>query len=539
MNDNDSAQTDGVADEESSALIEVEPGVAVLVSDSVPEGLDILPIEFLDREQQKSFVQGVAGQAGWLNLAAQIAAGRVDTKGLVRLDPETLKAMEKGATYMKSGGKNLGVLMKNGKTAHIVRFTDAGGAAKAATVVPGVGQAAALVAVQARLDKIEGAVQQNIALTQSIYDELKHQQWITAHANYRTIAHTLATARHVGAVTDRDWSAIVGVRRDLEQQLGTSHEALKRHKEALGKTKTQQERFELLTDKGDALVQDAQALMLATYSLRMLDLMGAANASLHAADDPIEAGRCEKLLADSRATVDPTTETAELMEALRTEMNVAAAVRSRRFGFVGDRTKAHPAALKSARVAEQLNRFSEIMGLDPVQAHDVPQLTAAPEDAPAAILQVLPWRVVNNGERLLAVAEVTDLGERGIGEIGRKRWLAMTDDFLYVLDRKEVESYGAVDRHLRLDDIRFVRVRDADPRRAPRVDIVTKDSDYSFEFGGWARDSEGREKALAFARLLQSRMNLPQSEVPVVNSEDLLALPARAQHSTPAPPAAE
>ncbi|MBT2536282.1 hypothetical protein [Arthrobacter sp. ISL-69] len=129
-----------------SALVEVSPGTA-LVFGQVPEGLDLIPFSLVSPDDRAAIVDAVAATSAVLNVGGQLASGLARAQGLVRLAPETLRAMQVGATPLQSGGYNIGVLYQNGRFAAQVRWLPAAGAS-AAGVLASLGPAVAMIAIQ-------------------------------------------------------------------------------------------------------------------------------------------------------------------------------------------------------------------------------------------------------------------------------------------------------------------------------------------------------------------------------------------------------
>ena len=109
------------------SLVEIEPGVAVVMGDRPLESMglpaefdcEVTPFQLMPPGDIQNLADKISLATGGLNLAAQGAQGMVSARGLVRLAPETMKAMKSGLQPLTSGGKNLGVLVgKGGKIAH-------------------------------------------------------------------------------------------------------------------------------------------------------------------------------------------------------------------------------------------------------------------------------------------------------------------------------------------------------------------------------------------------------------------------------------
>lgn len=98
------------------SLVEIEPGVAVVMGDRPLESMglpaefdcEVTPFQLMPPGDIQNLADKISLATGGLNLAAQGAQGMVSARGLVRLAPETMKAMKSGLQPLTSGGKNLG-----------------------------------------------------------------------------------------------------------------------------------------------------------------------------------------------------------------------------------------------------------------------------------------------------------------------------------------------------------------------------------------------------------------------------------------------
>ena len=101
------------------ALLEVEPGVAVLFGEAAPEGWEVEPFGLGDRSNRE-IIDALSNAVGAANAVAQGLGGLVSAQGLVRLSPETIRNLKTMQT-MVEGNYNLGVLKQGGKfAAHIL-----------------------------------------------------------------------------------------------------------------------------------------------------------------------------------------------------------------------------------------------------------------------------------------------------------------------------------------------------------------------------------------------------------------------------------
>ena len=145
-----------------ATLLEVEPGVAVLLGDRVPAGLEVEPFG-LGRRGDREVVHALSNAVGAANLAAQGIGGLASVQGLVRLAPETIRNLGTMQTVAKDG-YYLGTLTRGGKFAASVRWAPATGAQMGA-IVASLGPALALLTIGAQLTATSSKVDENIELT--------------------------------------------------------------------------------------------------------------------------------------------------------------------------------------------------------------------------------------------------------------------------------------------------------------------------------------------------------------------------------------
>ena len=505
-------------DEGNVAVIEIQPGVGLVVGDLLPEGLDVTPLSLLDDSARDKVTHAATQALGWANAGAQAAQGVVAARGLVQLDAATVQALKQGATLMQSQGKTLSVLMKNGKIVGHARFVPAA-AGTASTMAASLGPATVMLGIQAELNRLASLSKHNIELTRELRSTIKDGEWSETVGHHRDLREAVETAMRIGAVSDSVWQGVAPKRGELLSQVERASRALKRLTPQLPqKNKDAKERQQFLVEHAEEMIGDAQALVRAVDALTMYRLLEAGNAHARAEQDPREASRRDHLVEVSRQYDDEAKrEAREVLRELRVELNVAAGLKANWYAF--DRRLSRKNATDAAQLAGILNQMAERLG-DATPQYEEPRFEALEQaTAPSSLRTVLPWRL-SDDERLLGVAEVADTSGIGVGDIGRRRYLAMTDRHLYVMVPREVESDGVVREPIPAESIRYVRVRPGDEKQPPRLTVATTEEDYSFEFGSWAKGSDKRDAAVQFSNLVASRMHLPADEVPVVPPQE-------------------
>lgn len=287
------AESNGAETEARGAIIEIEPGVAIVVGDAVPEGVELLPMDLIDPGARGQIALAAASALGWGNVAAQAANGAVQAQGLLRFAPQSLDLIAKGAQPMMSGGQLTGNLVKNGKIVGQARLVAAGGA-QATSIAASAGGALAMVAMQAQMAQIQRSAEQNLQLTEGVFDAIKTDHWSQIVGATKAVNQAYDMAAHIGAVTDSIMGGIRHLRPDLEAYVERSQRTVAAHRAALADAESHSARQQIL--QRPEVVRDAQALVLATEALRMFRLLEAANAALHANEDEREARRRDRLV---------------------------------------------------------------------------------------------------------------------------------------------------------------------------------------------------------------------------------------------------
>ncbi|MCG7429843.1 hypothetical protein [Dermacoccus nishinomiyaensis] len=513
------AESSGAEADARGAIIEIEPGVAVVVGDAVPEGVELLPMDLIGPEIRTQMASSAASALGWGNVAVQTASGAVQAQGLLRFAPQSLDLIAKGAQPMMSGGQLTGNLVKDGKIVGHARLIAAGGA-QATSIAASAGGALAMVAMQAQMAQIQRTAEENLKLTDGVFDAIKSDHWSQITGATKAINQAYDMATHVGAVTDSIMGGIRHLRPDLEAYVDRSQHTVAGHEHALSRAESHSARQQIL--QRPEVVRDAQALVLATEALRMFRLLEAANAALHAGEDEREARRRDRLVEQAETEGARQRERATaLLADLRRELNLAATLSApKRTLSFRERAASRANAASSAHLAAIVNDLGRRLGLTSVEPFIAPNRTAVDGAVPDAVLHGLPWVAGTPGERLIGFAEMNEASGLAIADIGRRRWVAVTDRTTYVMSPKTFESSAEIEHAIDNGDIRFVRVKKNDGR-APALTIVTTDDDLHLEFGSWAKDGEAHQAAESFAELLASLMRLPVEEVPVVEVPEL------------------
>lgn len=515
--DDDAFVTDLDGTDETASLVEIEPGLAVLFGDRVPSGVELVPFSLMPEKTSAEFADAVSTATGIANVAAQGVNGLMQAQGLVRLAPETLKALET-ARPLASGGWNLGTLASEGKIVAQVRWLPAGGATTA-SVIASAGPALAMLAIQMQLSEITKLARHNIDLTKTVVQEVRIERLATNQASYEDLVRRIDEARHIGSVPPAVYKEVRGKESNLVANWEAARRLVRTHTGELRRKTGHQERQRYLQDNAEAILADAHALLLAQSAWFMQQSLRAGHLLDTVDDDPRNRQLLEKVVTDARARHEESLgETVGLIEDLCREIGLMAELEGKRTLPVGGKRRA---AKDVASVANRL--YAALAAMRGGEAHEVreldkPALTVFNDEAPTELLRVLPYRLEHD-ERVLALADATQDGRvRPIRDPG---WVAVTDRRFLLMKQEDLRRYGSIADEQPLLSIRYVRTK-IEARGGPEIDVITKDKDFTLRFGSWAAEEAHQPEVKALGALLGHFMNLPVDELPTFEVEELV-----------------
>lgn len=515
--DDDAAVTNLDGADGTASLVEIEPGLAVLYGDRVPPGMELVPFSLMPEKSSADLADAVSKATGVANVAAQGVNGLLQAQGLVRLAPETLKALET-ARPLATGGWNLGTLASEGKIVAQVRWLPAGGATTA-SVIASAGPALAMLAIQMQLSEITKLARHNIDLTKVVVQEARIERLAANQASYEDLARRIDEARHIGSVPPAVYKEVRGKESALAAHWEVARRLVKTHTGQLRRKIAHQDRQQYLRDNAEAILADAHALLLAQCAWFMQQSLRAGHLLDTIDDDPRNRQLLEKVVNDARVRHEQSLgETEGLIEGLCREIGLMAELEGKRTLPVGGKRRA---AKDVALVANRLH--AALAALRGGEAHEVreldqPALTVFNDEAPAELLRVLPYRLEHD-ERVLALADATQDGRvRPIRDPG---WIAVTDQRVLIMKQDELRRYGSIADEQPLTTIRYVRTK-VDARGGPEIDVITKDKDFTLRFGSWAAEETHQQEVKSLGALLGHFMNLPPDELPTSEAEKLV-----------------
>ena len=513
---------DGTHDDEqrneeapSSALVEFEDGLAIFFGDDIPDGLEVVPFSFIDEGTLRAVSTAVGAAVGLGSVVAQGADAALQARGLIRLAPQTIEAL-KTATPMVKDGWNLGTLVGGGGAgtqafSASVRWLPAT-AATTASVVAAMGPAITLMVIQYQLNQIAAVAQHNLDLTSKVLQVVRQSQWSAVTGHYETLIRELGHARRIGEVTDAVFGEVRGYQGELTSQWDANRHAVQRHVIELEKKVGHKERQQYLTDNGQAIIADVQALLLSQTSWFVYQSLRAGHLLRSAKASPADGRLLEGLITEARDLHERSlAETDELLDQLAREFAVVAELPGKRtFKIGGTARAAKDSHLLVRQLQEALRCIRGQESSPEIEPLALPDVLVFEDDVPDELVRILPFRL-QKGEKVLALADVS------FDRITLPRlsdgWVAITDRRLLLTKQDSLRRVGVIDAEVSLADIRYVR-RSSAPERPPLVEVITKDGDITLRFPAWAKAGASRQTAMEFGELIASFMNLPAKEVP-------------------------
>lgn len=504
--------------EPSTALVQIADDLAVFFGDHVPDGIDLIPFTLIDEATRASLSSSIASAAGFGNTVAQGVNGMVQAQGLVRLAPQTLEQLKTAAPLVKDGW-NLGTLASEGKFVAQVRWLPAGGAT-AASVIASMGPALTLMAIQFQLNQISELVKHNLELTSKVLQVVRQEQWSEATGYHNTLIKELGNAREVGVVTDSIYKEIRGYQGRLSTQWDLFERAVQGHVKELRAKHGHKQRQQYLIDHGEAIIADVQALLLAQTSWFIYQALRAGHLLISAASNPTDEVLLKKLVADARHLHSKTLEETDwLLEQLAREFAVMGELPGKRKFKIGASARA---AKDVAHMVRQLQKalaaISDAAAPTEPELLELPSIRVFERNVPEELKRILPLRL-QRGEQVLALADAScarwdwDLRDAG--------WVAVTNHRLLITKQDSLRRLGAIEIAVDLEDIRYVRRPNNYGDKAPTLDVITTVANLTLKFGSWAKGRGHRAATERFGELLASYMQLPASEVPTLQIDQV------------------
>jgi hypothetical protein len=554
-------------DDNESALVEIYPGTAIVFG-QVPDGLNVVPFSLISLEDKSAIVDAVSAASSVLNVGGQLSSALAQAQGLVRLAPQTIQALQAGASPIQSGGYYLGTLTNGSQHfSNSVRWLPATGA-NAAGMVASLGPAIAMIAIQVQLSELSSLVRQNLALTETVLKSVRNEQWAELTGLEQAVSKAVAEANAVGHVTRSLWENVAGHEAELRKQRDLFRRQVELHSVELGKRQGHKGRRQYIEKNGEAILLDLHSLLIAHKAWFEYQSLRAGRARVSADDDEREAKLLQIITDNARAEYQEIVDQMSIIvDVLNRELWILAELPGKRtLPFTGGRRSAKEVARMAQQLLEAIEKLSPSSDHVPAPV-EVPEIQYVEESGQLEQdLRILRWHLqadehldaiatARNGDvgfarfgaavsgfggALLngvggvakAVSEVGERGLEGVGaavarssegnlraviEPGTELLIAVTQRRVIMAELSEFRREGVVSRSIANDQIRYVRLRDDDGDRA-EMDFVTKDTNQTWRF---RRGSSSAEPVKALCNVLAGRMGVPDTERPAATASRL------------------
>ena len=466
----------------SVSLVEIEPGVAVVMGDQPLESLglpaefdcEVSPFQLMPPEDIQNLADKIFLATGGLNLVAQGAQGAVSARGLVRLAPETWKALKSGQHPLTSGGKNLGVLAgKDGKITHQIRWVPANGA-KATNFLAALGPAAAALALQAQLASVSKKLDKNLKETQSIAHTIYGDRWYDLMGLYKNAMRAFREAQELGVVNQHTFSLVAADFSNLEGKRGSFRDNLRQHVAALNTDRKQQ--LDYIRENSNQILADVQAVLVAEETWRCFHLLRTAHISCDTTMDP---ALKEKQLAHMEEVKWEYTQVMDEVSRITFELErmcglTAKLPGKRSMPFWGNTRNSDKAARMAATLAKTV---SEMRNRVPaISKKPDPKVTVFHKDAPDEALALLRY-LLPEDEPLLALALIKEKSHPWLpaGDV----YLGITQTRFFISSKDKLCREGIIDRMYSLSSVRCVRLKES---LDPELEIFIGNKNISLYF---------------------------------------------------------
>lgn len=533
-----------------TALVEIAPGQA-LVFGEVPDGVDLVPFRLISSADQRSLANAFAASSSILNVGAQAANALAQAQGLVRLAPETLRALQAGAEPIKSGGYYLGTLRVGNQFSNSIRWLPAT-APTVASVLASVGPAVAMIAIQVQLSEVSSLVRQNMSLTESVLKVVRNAQWAELTGLEQAVSKALTEATKVGEVTPLLWENVAGYEADLRKQRDLFRRNTQTHAAELAKLSGHQERRQYIEKNGEALLLDLHCLVVAHKSWFEYQALRAGRARVDAANNPGDARLLEAIVDNAKTEHDEVVgEMATVLGSVRRELAILAELPGKRtMPFTGTRRSAGEVAKMAQQLVGAVEKISDSIQLEPAPLPRPEVVLVDKDEQLDKDLSILRWHLAGQ-ERLLAICTAHELTDGALEQFGNRVGrrmdavaaaveatfrrqdileaantgyeqgdliVAITDTRVLVANRSEFHTRGVLRRSIPNANIRYVRYHDELSGDRGGVDLITNSENFTWRFAKGRGSGAGIR---AVASVLAERMSIPESERNALSSAQL------------------
>lgn len=497
--------------EKEITLVEIEPGIACVLGNQVPEKLDLVAPTFMPHKATSDLTKYLSKIVAGSNIAAQ-AMNLASLQGLVRLTPETVKKIEMGYRLISAqdGSGFIGVLAQPGssKFAASVGFTPLTSLDKLALGGPGIAMAVALATVQMQLNQIQSSIEECKDISLSILEEIRIENWAEIQALQEILLKAIEESSHAGAVIDDIWDNVSGKGYEANKLKKLFSAKVEKHLRLLEQLKSTEKQYNYLEENSQAILQDTQGLIQAQNACFSYEALRVGH--LYSSDkNPEETSRLiEKIIKDAKQTYENDMAcSARLINQLNLCFSLLAELDSGwNIPFLSNNKElqireASKWLLGQIRLLSNHINFKEPVIPTPKYMFREDKLNKS--------LRIFKWLLENN-EELVAIAPCYYQGQILPG----LNFLAITNQRVIIADLSDFESEAKITDSIGINNIRYVRSNKTETvcQKEIKLDIITKNDDYNLVFDNLCEDDQ--EDVTKIIDILQSFMNIPESEIP-------------------------
>ena len=495
-----------------TSLVEIEPGIAIVLGEGIPPefGLDFIPLTMLGERTQQDLTDRIATAIGLGNVLVQGARAAADVRGLVRLSPQTLQALET-ARPMVSGGWNLGSLVSsNGRITASVRWAPAAGA-QGAAVLAALGPAAALLALQVQFSSFSRRLEKVNDLTREVLEVLQQEHRDRIESLYETTRNAIEEAEFVGSVTDHIFDPVRSIASEAAKERKYFRRRVDQH---VGKLRDTEGQRTYVQEHGDAIVADVRAMLIAEDAWFCYQLLRVAHIGC---DEGLSLEKKERHLMkilDKVRVERP--QTLERIDGVIGELELQCRLIAGRFPDLSQlipwkRTDFKDPAIRAECLAKAIAKLRYCTRPAPSEPSVTIFEDGKPDNRALKIIHLLLPR----NESLLALAEV-GCEHRLFSRISvtSYKFFGVTSRSFFLTARDKLNKQGEIEVDCPLSDIRCVRFHRPDDgsKNGPILEIITGDKNFHVTFRPWAGKGESLENVRRLGDMLATVMSLPKDK---------------------------
>lgn len=485
------SSTTGEGTDAELALIEVAENIVLLLGDEPPEGLEVEPF-YLETEKKNELLSALAGSAAAMNLFSQVDGALTSVQGLVRLSPDTLRALKTQTPFVKDGWYG-GTLRIGNEFSHSVKWAPVG-EIQAAQFASSLGPALVLLAISAQISAMDRKLDETIALGKEVLNQLRRDHRSSLRGICETIDIAVQEAKEIGYVTKGVFAPVEPVISDLRSERDAFRSYFNEHRRQLSVG----DAGKYVEEHSADIIGDAQGLMLAEmaqYRYGILRAGSLLDGDPSAHDEVLSRSVIERIERDSRQSIE---QTVEAIDEVYARMRILALTSQPSFiNRVPARRAAATAESDSVRIAEGL---AAVLGSGRSDRNGVVPVIEVVDEAADEALEILRWALAHD-EPLIALAEV-----RPQGLVESASYLGVTAHHLFVTPQKALLREGEIREIYPLSDLRYVRYTESKNRVV--LDVITKAENLTFRLS----IKSGTEPPKELADLLMSVAQVPECE---------------------------